>query len=345
MFGAGDQRRQQQQQQQQAQMQAQLQAAQEAAQRAQEQADAAANYRLQAASVGIDTSTYAGALQGQEINFQSQRLEAAKIGGDAIIAEQELEEAQSLALQKEWAEKIAQLKQSYADREFAALNDTSTVAGQLAAYDRQAAEERADSIKTYGRVFVQLEQAQAAERAKIIKDAVQTETDYYKGLQNTIDQFVQSTQFGSLSPLSPAEQFLAARNQYQQQLSLALQGDRTAQGGITQIAQTLLEQARNYLGPSTSYGDLVSKVTSELSAMPIVAASNDPQVKELQNLGSDYLAPMMDALKQSSSVQSLVASLTAKSNDLLADNTDEIASMRLDFKTEIQKLLLVVGGR
>ena len=346
MFSADDQKKQQQQQQIQAQLQAQQQAQEEAARRAQEQADAAANYRLQAASLGVDTSTYAGAMAKLEIDFQRQRAEAAKIGGDAIIAEQELENAQRLQLEKEWAEKIAQLKESYADREFAALNDTTTLAGKLAEYDRKAAQERADSIKTYGQAYVELEQAQAAERFAILRDAGKEISDYYDGLRKTISDFTTGLQFGNLSTLSPAEQYLTARNQFQRQLELAQGGDRTAQGGITQVAQTLLEQARNYLGPSSEFGDLVNQITQQLNALPDIAMAADPQVQELQRLGGDYFGPMTDYLAQIAVNTGSVPSIAAGAPTLptYANDNGAVVSSVQSLQDEIKALTEELHG-
>lgn len=272
--------------------------AQEAQRISDQQAEAATNYRYQAASIGIDTQSYSGALAKLELDTQRGRAEAAKTGGAAIVAYEEYAQAQRYALEKQWAEKAAAAKLSYEDRIFAALNDNSTVAGKLAAYDRRAAQERADALKIYGQVYVELERAQAIERSKIISDAMREQTDYYTGLRKSIDTFTSGLQFSSLSTLSPAEQYLAARNQFLSQYDLAIHGDRAAQGGITSVAQTLLEQARSYLGPSLEYGSLVDRITQQLGALPDLAMAADPQVQELQRLGGDYFAPMTGYLAQ-----------------------------------------------
>lgn len=348
LFGQNQQKKQQEQQAQQQLLQQQQQAAAEAARVAQQQADAAANYRYQARSLGIDTSSYAGAMAKLELDIQHERAEAAKVGGAAITAYEQLAQAKRYALEKEWAEKIAQVKLSYEDRIFAATNDNSTLAGKLAEYDRKAAQERVDAIKTYGQVYVELEQAQAAERGKIIKDALKEQTDYYDGLRKTISDFTSGLQFGNLSALSPAEQFLAARNQFQTQYGLAIGGDRMAQGGITDVAQTLLEQARNYLGPSVEYGSLVDRITQQLGALPDIAMAADPQVQELQRIGDsgmqtvDQLTNISQQLQQTQAenraLQQQLAQLVSRVEQAAARNADSTDKMRTDLRIGLESI-------
>ena len=289
----------------QAKKQAQQQAAQQALQQQQQQQqqvaqqiDTAQGYRFQAAALGLNTGTQAGALAQLEIEIAQGRAQAARTGGAAVIAYEELAQAKRLQLEKEWAEKVENLRRDYLDREFAALNDTSTLAGKLTEYERKAAREREDAVKAGGLALIELDRAQAAERGRILRDAAKEIEDYYGGLRSNIAEFTRGLQFGNLSTLSPAEQFLAARNDFQRQLDLAQGGDRTAQGGITNVAQTLIEQARNYLGPSVEFGSLVDRITQQLTALPDLAMISDPQVQELQRLGGDYFAPMNDYLSQ-----------------------------------------------
>lgn len=350
LFSRNSAKKQAQQQAQQEAAQAAQQAAEEARRKAEQQAETAANYRYQAASLGIDAASYAGAFAKLELDIQKERAEAAKVGGEAITAYEQLAQAKRYALEKEWQDKIAALRLSYEDRIFAALNDTSTLAGKLAEYDRKAAQERADAIKTYGQVYVELEQAQAAERGKIIKDAMREQTDYYDNLRRSITDFTNGLSFSNLSALSPAEQYLAARNQFQEQYQLALSGDRTAQGGITGVAQTLLEQARNYLGPSSQYGDLVSRITSQLGALPDIAMANDPQVQELQSISAsstqmvDVLTAVQSELEQTRAenraLQQQMARLTADGNQRTETVAEEIGKMRNALVLGLQEIKL-----
>lgn len=296
-----------------------LQQQQEAARKAQEQADAAQNYRFQAKALGFDTNTKSGAFGSLEVQIAQERIQAIKTGGEAIIAFEEYANAKRLQLEKEWNEKIEAARQSYLDRIFAATNDDGTIQGKLAAYDRKALQERQDAIKEFGQIAVELEQAQAAERNKIIKDSLKEQTDYYDSLKTSIADFTRGLKYGDLSTLSPAQQYLSARNDYQTQLDLALGGNRTAQGNITNVAQTLIEQARNYLGPSVEFGNLVDRITQQLNELPSIAQGNDPQVQELIRLGSDYLSPLNDQIaglrEESKNLQLQVVSLLSANNE------------------------------
>ena len=111
-----------------------------------------------------------------------------------------------MQLEKELAEKVENLRRDYLDRELAALNDTSTLAGKLAEYERKAAREREDAVKAGGMALVELDRAQAAERGRILRDAAKEIEDYYGGLRQSITDFTRGLQFGNLSTLSPAEQ-------------------------------------------------------------------------------------------------------------------------------------------
>lgn len=313
-----------QQQQQAAMQQALLAQQQAAAQLAQQQADAAASYGYQTQIAGLDTSRRVDAFKALELEIQQGRLEASKVGGAAITAYETLANAKRLQLTKEWEEKIADLKRSYLDREFAAINDTSTLVGKLAAYDRQAATEREKAVKAGGEALVELDRAQLAERKKIFSEAASSISDYYDGLKTQITDFTRSLKYGDLSTLSPAEQYLTARNDYQTQLQAALGGDRGAQGNITGYAQTLIEQARSYLGPSVEFGQLVERITQQLGDLPSIAYANDPQVQELQRLGEDYFSPMVDTLstmrEQSADLQEQVISILSSQstqNDMI----------------------------
>jgi len=65
---------------------------------------------------------------------------------------------------------IARMNQGFADRLFAATNDTATKAGALAAFDRQATAERLEIAKKAGADLATYDQAVAAERLRIEKD-------------------------------------------------------------------------------------------------------------------------------------------------------------------------------
>jgi Ca2+-binding EF-hand superfamily protein len=156
-----------------------------------EAAARATGYGERASRAMIDTTTRLGALQDQELTFQSQRIAEANAGGKAMGALEAAQNAERLALNKSWDDKeLAALndanmkkaadeaaalaaslarQQSYQDRLFATTIDTNTLGGSLAAFDRKAEKERADEIKSGGQQIALLVATQEAERLGIYK--------------------------------------------------------------------------------------------------------------------------------------------------------------------------------
>jgi len=121
-----------------------------------------------------DTTTLAGQLAEYDRKATQERLDEVKAGGDAIADLEQAQGAERLKIINDFAKQAtdalnARLK-GYADRYFTATNDSTTLGGQLDAYDRQALQEREDEIKAGGEAMAELEQTQAAERLKIISD-------------------------------------------------------------------------------------------------------------------------------------------------------------------------------
>jgi hypothetical protein len=132
---------------------------------------------------------------------------------------------------------IANAQQSAQDRLFAGTNDTSTLAGALAAYDRRAEQERAAEIAAGGQAINDLVAAQEAERLKIINDfnaqalaaqkqAADSQLQIFRGIRD----YLEGLKIGALSTLSPLQQLAAAQSNYNAQLALAQGGDQAALG-------------------------------------------------------------------------------------------------------------------
>jgi hypothetical protein len=185
---------------------------------------------------------------------------------DELIATQVLERNKLIA---DYNEAVRERQLTFDNRTFAANNDTSTLAGQLAAYDRQAQQERADEIKNGGEAIVGLETAQAAERLKIIRDFTKQAQTAFDSFADTIKKFLDSLVTGSNSPLSPQDRLAAAQSQYDQQLALARGGDQTAIGSITTYAQTLLDASKAFYASSQAFQDTFKSVQDTLSALPV----------------------------------------------------------------------------
>lgn len=167
----------------------------------------------------------------------------------------------------------------YIDRLFNATNDTSTLGGQLAAYDRQAMREREEEVKLGGQYILELEAAQQAERYNIIRDfnkaandnyrqSLQQAQDYVARFTNSIREYLDGLRAGSDSPLSPQARLAAAQSQYNTQLGLAQGGDRNALDGITGYASDLLDAAKGFYASSTGFQDIFAQIQSQLGALP-----------------------------------------------------------------------------
>lgn len=245
------------------------------------------------------------------------------------------------------AAEIAARRLSYQDRLFAALNDTSTLEGQLAAYDRQALRDREAELKAGGEAILDLEAAQAAERFNIIRDFNQKAIDDQKRAleqaQSFIDTFTRNIReyldglrAGSDSPLSPQARLAAAQSQYSAQLALAQSGNRDALNGITRYADDLIDAAKAYYASSTGFQAIFDQIQSQLGALPgqlsaeqfIVNAINDSKTANI-----DALTLMRTTLKtavDSGSAAQIATALSTYFNkiDTNTDNTIDFNEMR-----------------
>lgn len=212
--------------------------------------------------IGVVTSLFTGRKQKEQQEQQAAQqaaLQAQQAAQAAAVAA-----AQAAA---EAAEAARQRALGYQNRLFAATNDTSTLAGQLAAFDRQAEQERAEEIKNGGRAINDLEAALGAERVKIVNDYNKQIVDAQKAAFKQILDYVESLKLGELSVLSPQQKLTAAQAQYNKQLDLARGGDKDALASITQTADALLNVAKSFYASSKGYADIYGQVSSDLTTL------------------------------------------------------------------------------
>jgi hypothetical protein len=100
-----------------------------------------------------------------------------------------------------------------------------------------------------------------------LADVVHQATNQLAASIQTINDYLKSLQFGDKSILSPQDQLNAAQSQFSEQLALAQKGDATALGSITQIAATLLDQAKSFYASSAGYTDIFEQVTAALRGL------------------------------------------------------------------------------
>ncbi|HEV7337016.1 MAG TPA: phage tail length tape measure family protein [Bosea sp. (in: a-proteobacteria)] len=202
------------------------------------------------------------------------------------------------------AAEAANRRLSYQDRVFAAANDTSTLAGQLAAFDRQAQREREAEIKAGGEAINDLEMALAAERLNIIEDfanraaeeqkrALQEAQNFFDNFTRNLKQFVDGMRSGSDSPLSPEARLAAAQSQYNAQLALAQSGNRDAINGLTGYADALLDAGRAFYGSSTGFQTIFEQIAAQLTALP-TQVSAEQFIVDAINESRDALLASLD---------------------------------------------------
>lgn len=189
----------------------------------------------------------------------------------------------------------------YQDRVFSALNDTTTLAGQLAAFDRSAQREREAEIRAGGDAINELEGALAAERLKIITDfadsaaeeqkrALEEAQNFFDSFSRNLRQFVDGLRSGSDSPLSPQDRLAAAQSQYDAQIALAQGGDRDAINSLTTYASSLIDAAKGFYASSAGYQQVFETVTAQLLALPTQVSAEQFIVNAIESASNATIA-------------------------------------------------------
>ncbi|XYD07425.1 EF-hand domain-containing protein [Methylobacterium sp. NMS12] len=275
----------------------------------------------------FETDSLSGKLLAFDRNAEWERWQEGAKGNQAILQLEQAQGAERLKIITDFAKAAtealnARLK-GYADRLFAATNDTSTLGGQLAAYDRQAQQEREDEVKAGGQALAQLEQTQYAERLKIITDfqkqAAEAAKQQLAAAQTAFETFVKNIKTyldnlrsGAASPLSPKDRLAAAQSQYGAQLALAKSGDRTALDSITQYSDALLEASKAYNASGSAYQATFQQILADLEALP-KQVSAEQFIVDAINDSKDAIVSATEAMRAS-----LLAGLQANSPPLIA---------------------------
>jgi hypothetical protein len=245
------------------------------------------NYRERVLKVIEDTSTLQGALAEAERRFARERVEESEAGNEAVAALQVAHNAERLQIERDFFNAATDRMRDFADRTFAAINDASTLSGQLAAFDREAQRQRLAEIKAGGEAINELETALAAERFSIIKRASDEFSAFINNLTRDLRSFMDELKSGGESPLAPSGRLAVARAAYQAQLGLAQGGDTAAASGITQYASGLLDAARAFHGSSPAFQAIFNQIESDLDALPDVLTGNAAIVAELRAANSN----------------------------------------------------------
>lgn len=210
------------------------------------------------------------------------------------------------------AREIAEQAQLLQDRLFAATNDTSTLAGALAAFERSAASER---LTTAPENILLLEQVLAVERLNIIKDFNKRALDQQRqvleeqkrlfedarqflvNFGNSIDQWMNNYLGGSGSPLAPMAAFQQAQSAYQAQFALTQTASgqelRDALNSITSYATTYLDAAKSFFGSSAEFGAISGTVTGEVGGLPSAIRPEDLIVQAINSSTTDITGSVL----------------------------------------------------
>jgi tape measure domain-containing protein len=194
-------------------------------------------------------------------------------------------------------------------------------------------------------------------------DSIQKAADAYK----QIGQYVASLKLNQqLSPLSNEARLAEARSQYQTQLAAAQAGDLDALTGITQFADTYLQEAQAFYASSTQYADIFNSVSDALDGLvkPVdadeqIRQNTTAMVEELKSINAwlDQILQAQQAGEQQQLTQvgtdlqsastifdSQRAVLTAlqaalEAGTLQPDDVQSIAAQRLDTFASLESLL------
>ncbi|MBP2495379.1 Ca2+-binding EF-hand superfamily protein [Methylobacterium sp. PvP062] len=275
----------------------------------------------------FETESLPGKLLAFDRAAEWERWQEGAKGNQAINELEQAQGAERLKIITDFAkaatEALNTRLRGYADRLFAATNDTSTLGGQLAAYDRQAQQERQDEVKAGGQALAQLEQTQYAERLKIITDFQKQATEAAKqqlaAAQTAFETFVKNIKTyldnlrsGASTPLSPKDRLAAAQSQYDAQLALAKGGDRTALDSITQYSDALLEASKAYNASGAAYQATFQKILTDLQALP-TQVSAEQFIVDAINDSKEAIVSATEAMRAA-----LQAGLQANSPALIA---------------------------
>ena len=128
--------------------------------------------------------------------------------------------------------------------------------------ERQASEQALDAAADYWAQIAAFNQQGAQQAADAIRNA-------FGGLAD----FLRGEVFSETSTLTPAQQFAAAQEQFQDILRRAAGGDTNAAAGIQGAAQQLLQQGLSFLGGGDAWRQLREAVLGALSPLAALGQS------------------------------------------------------------------------
>lgn len=227
-------------------------------------------------------------------------IDAVNESNRKALEEQERVAAEQVRIAEEAAQKLEALRNriaSFQDRYFNATTDTSTLAGAIAAFERQVRKEVDEEVKLGGEGLIELERAHYVERLSLLKQfsdrtieeakrTAEAEAEAKNQAARSIVDYLLDLNTGANSALSPSQRLSAANQGYSATLALAQGGNVDALNRITKDAEALRVAAQSFYGSSAGYQQILTTIQTQLNALPAVQESTDPVVAQLSQVVS-----------------------------------------------------------
>ncbi|MCG7357136.1 phage tail length tape measure family protein [Roseomonas mucosa] len=262
-------------------------------------------------------NTAEGQLASYNRKATEEWLTAARDGITDLTALQITQNAERLALEREYQLKSIQSTANLADRQGVATGYNDTLEGQLASFDRKATIERLQAQTDGVTSMVDLEKTLSLERLKVIADfnkaaeqestsALVTARGQVTSLFKSLTEYSRSLTVGDASPLSLRDQFSSAADTFRGTAAKAAGGDFSAAQDLQEVAESYRQASKAVNGSGTGYAETIREITAALS-----------QVSDASNaLTADAQRAIMQ--EQTDQVVASIESLASQVTDLKA---------------------------
>jgi phage-related minor tail protein len=163
------------------------------------------------------------------------------------------------------------------------------------------------------------------------KNSIQSVIDKLKQFSDNIRKFRDGLVLSTSSPLTPQQQLAAAASQFETTIKKAMAGDATAQGNVTDIAQSYLDAARTMYASGDAYTAVFQKVEDELAKVQDFADNGVSDAQKQLDTMTDQLTSLntlngtatdilnsLNNLVSGTSPATTATSSTSTNNELLA---------------------------